>query len=221
MKPRPNSPATRRISVLLWIAAGIGAMSAAGVVRATSAPQPAATPQGAIEMLYSGLVSAAAGNLNVEQRYARLEPVIEATHDLQYIAKLTIRREWDGLTAEQRQRFVAAFERLSVMTYASRFGTLEPNMFKIDASEPAADDRAEVKATLTTRAGKQIPFQYLLHREDGGWKIINILADNVSDLALKRAEYHEVLENGSVDDLIEHVEKQAEEAAREGQVKYR
>lgn len=107
------------------------------------------------------------------------------------------------------------------MTYASRFGGLEPNMFKIDSSGPAADDRAEVKATLTTRAGKQIPFQYLLHHDDGGWKIINILADNVSDLALKRAEYHKVLESGSIDDLIKHVENQAEQAAREGQVKYR
>jgi hypothetical protein len=34
------------------------------------------------------------------------------------------------------------------------------------------------------------------------------LADGVSDLALKRAEYSRILADGTIDDLIEHLERQ-------------
>ena len=44
-----------------------------------------------------------------------------------------------------------------------------------------------------------------------GWKIVNILADQVSDLALKRAEYSRVLGSGTIDDLIGELESQADE----------
>lgn len=201
---------------------GSAAAGAAAPAAAENAlPEPAATPAAAVERLLRGLVEAAGDDLDVEARYRRLEPVIEATHDLQFIAELTIRREWDGLAAADRQRFVAAFERLSVMTYASRFGHLGKDMFKVTGQGDAAGDRAEVEAVLTTREGKVIPFEYLLHRADGGWKIVNILADRVSDLALKRAEYREVLEKGSIADLIRHIEKQTEDAARDADGKSR
>ncbi|HEU4617314.1 MAG TPA: ABC transporter substrate-binding protein [Gammaproteobacteria bacterium] len=202
--------------------AGLGDAAPGAPAEAAAAPADARTetPEAAIERLYRALVEAA-GAGGVEERYRRLDPVVAATHDLPYIAELTIRRQWDSLTPDQRQRFVDAFQRLSVMTYASRFGALKPGMLEVTHGERAGDDRAQVEATLTTASGEVIPFEYLLHETDGGWKIINILADNVSDLALKRAEYREVLEKGGVEDLIRHVEQQADDAARGGEVKYR
>ena len=192
--------------------------AAAGLVAAhVGAQEPASpTPEAAVERLIDGLVDVARehGDEPVEVRYDALLPVVTATHDLPYIAELTIRREWPELTDEQRQRFVDAFVRLSVMTYASRFGSLEEGMFELRGSEPSSDERAVVTATLTTPEGDEIPFEYVLHEADGGWKIVNILADNVSDLALKRAEYRRLLANGTIDDVIAELERQAEEAAR-------
>jgi phospholipid transport system substrate-binding protein len=178
------------------------------------------SPEAAIEQLWSALENASSAS-DVEERYRRLDPAVTATHDLPYIAELTIRREWSALDPDERQRFVTAFERLSVMTYASRFAALKPGMFKVTESRRVGDDRAQVEATLTTPKGEMIPFEYLLHDTQDGWKIINILADNVSDLALKRAEYREVLDKGSIDDLIRHVDQQADEASRGGEVRAR
>jgi phospholipid transport system substrate-binding protein len=177
---------------------------------------PPATPQGAVELLHDGLVRMAAesGDAQLEQRYRQIEPVVAATHDLPYIAELTIRRGWDGLDPAQRQRFIEAFTRLSVATYAGRFRNLEPGMFTIEGAEPLGSGRSQVLATLSPPDGDAIPFEYVLHETDGdGWKIVNILADNVSDLALKRAEYRRVLQDGTVDDLILALEEQAANAA--------
>ena len=41
-----------------------------------------------------------------------------------------------------------------------------------------------------------------------GWRIINIVADGVSDLALKRAEYQRVFASGGIDGLVAELEQQ-------------
>jgi phospholipid transport system substrate-binding protein len=48
----------------------------------------------------------------------------------------------------------------------------------------------------------------LLQNGAAGWRIINIVADGVSDLALKRAEYQRVLASGTLDTLIAELEAQ-------------
>jgi phospholipid transport system substrate-binding protein len=115
------------------------------------------------------------------------------------------------LTEDQRQRFVAAFSRLSVMTYASRFGTASATTFETTGSEEDANGRVLVHAAINRTNDPDVTLDYLLHETDGGWKIINILADQVSDLALKRAEYARVLGSSSIDDLIAELDSQADE----------
>jgi phospholipid transport system substrate-binding protein len=169
-------------------------------------------PAEVVAALHAGIVAAAADPARgVEARYADLEPLVERTHDLPYIAELSIRRSWAGLTEDQRQRFVAAFSRLSVMTYASRFGTASATTFETTGSEEDANGRVLVHAAINRTNDPDVTLDYLLHETDGGWKIINILADQVSDLALKRAEYARVLGSSSIDDLIAELDSQADE----------
>jgi phospholipid transport system substrate-binding protein len=172
----------------------------------------ATAPAEVVAALHAGIVAAAADPARgVEARYSELEPLVERTHDLPYIAELSIRRSWAGLTEDQRQRFVAAFSRLSVKTYASRFGTATATTFEISGSEEDANGRVLVHATINRANDSDVSLDYLLHETDGGWKIINILADQVSDLALKRAEYARLLGSGTIDDLIAELESQANE----------
>lgn len=192
----------------------ITGVAVGGVALGQDSPDDAApTPEATVDRLHDELVAVAAehGGAPLEVRYEALLPVVTATHDLPYIAELTIRREWRELSAEQRRRFVDAFVRLSVATYASRFAGLEEGMFELRGTEPLPGGRMRVGATLTTRAGDTIPFEYVLHETGGGWKIVNILADNVSDLALKRAEYRRLLDDGTIDDIIAELERQAAE----------
>lgn len=199
----------------LLLLTGFGVVLAAtpGLAQDRVAGTP--TPEAAIEKLHDGLVEAAAtlGDEPINVRYDALLPVVGTTHDLPYIAQLTIRREWAGLSEAERERFVDAFVRLSVMTYAGRFSGLDEGMFEIGESKALAGHRVSVSAELTTRAGDVIPFEYVLHETDDGWKIVNILADNVSDLALKRAEYRRLLDGGSIQDVIAELKRQAAEIA--------
>ena len=171
----------------------------------------AASPAAVVESLHAGLTEVASESLALEQRYERLLPLVERTHDLPYIAELTIRRQWRDLTETDRQRFVTAFERLSVMTYASRFAGVAPGAFEeYGMADPGPDSsgRVEVRSAIVRADGSKVSLDYLLHETAEGWRIINILADQVSDLALKRAEYQRILETGTIEDLIAAIDAQ-------------
>lgn len=179
---------------------------------AASADYAIDTPEATVQTLHKGLVALALERpeATVEERFRVLEPLVAATHDLPYIAQFALRRHWSDLAPADRDRFVAAFERLSVLTYASRFGKLRADSFKIESSKILDSGRAQVVAAIARPDAEDVPLEYLLEQRPDGWKIINIIADGVSDLALKRAEYQRVLGGGTIDDLIAYIDDQAD-----------
>ena len=151
------------------------------------------------------------GKSGIAERYRALEPAIVKTHDLPYIAEFALRRQWPMLTEAERQRFVAAFQRLSVMTYAARFGNVAPDAFRpLEAGMPDANGRVQVKTAIKREGQADVSLEYLLQQDGDDWKIINIVADGVSDLALKRAEYQRLFASGGISGLIAELEGQTD-----------
>ena len=222
MRPRLIEGIRRAAAVGRGAALALLAGSALLAKGAHSAePVATGTPVATIESLYQGLVALSRDRPRtaLAERYRVLEPLIEQTHDLPYIAEFALRRQWPALSEAERARFVAAFEKLSVTTYATRFENVTADTFKIDAGAAdaagaAEQARAEVKTAIVRPGERDIPLEYLLQQKDGVWRIINIVADGVSDLALKRAEYQRVLASGSIDDLIKHLDEQTAQLER-------
>ena len=188
--------------------------------RSQAAEIAVGTPEATIASLQQGLIAAASApaNATLEQRYRALEPVIVATHDLPYIAEFALRRQWSSLSEADRERYVAAFERLSVMTYAARFKAVGANTFRAivlqSGAQPAdSSGRAQVSTAVARAAQADVTLEYLLQQSEQGWRIINVIADGVSDLALKRAEYSRVFTSGGIDGLVAELEQQTQRLA--------
>ncbi len=170
------------------------------------------SPAATVETLQRGLATLAQReHATIDERYAALAPLIDATHDLPYIAEFALRRQWTALGEADRERFIAAFRRLSVTTYAARFANVGPDTFgPTSVTGDGNAERVEVSTSIRRSGAADVPMQYLLQRESSGWRIINIIADGVSDLALKRAEYQRLLNAGSIDGLIAELDAQTE-----------
>jgi phospholipid transport system substrate-binding protein len=182
-------------------------LSAAAIEPATGSPAET------IASLQQGLVAAASEkrNATIDERYRALEPLIAGTHNLPYIAEFALRRQWASLTEADRQRFVAAFERLSVMTYAARFKAIGADTFR--AVTPGAADasgRVQVATAVARESQPDVSLEYLLQQDEKGWRIVNVIADGVSDLALKRAEYQRLFASGGLDGLLAELDAQTE-----------
>jgi phospholipid transport system substrate-binding protein len=202
----------RRRSFLFGCAAAGILVAHAGSAAEIRTDSPAAT----IASLQQGLVEAARGKpAATDERYRQLEPLIVATHDLPYIAEFALRRQWGSLSEADRQRFIEAFQRLSVTTYAARFGNVAADAFRpIEAGAPDANGRVQVTTAIKREGQPDVSFEYLVQPDGESWKIINIVADGVSDLALKRAEYQRVFASGGIDGLIAELEQQTQRLER-------
>ena len=150
-----------------------------------------------------------------EERTAALTPLIQNTHDLSYMARITIRSHWASLDDEQRAQFNSAFRDLSVATYARRFRNLADIEFRTVAERPMKRGRIEIQTELIDGNDEAIALNYVLQKGAEGWRIINVLADGVSELALKRSQYQQILKTRDFSELLQHLQRQQQEMERQ------
>jgi len=187
---------------------------AAGLLMAASAaPLHAASPDGAtavVERFQSTLISVMkdAQKLGYEGRYKRLAPAVEESHNLPGIAQFAAGRYWEKLSDQQKKTYVDAFAKMSMATYAYRFDDYSGESFKAVSEEATGKGDALVHTLLSKANGENIHFDYVLRRKDGVWRIINIIVDGVSDLAIKRSEYGNILRDQGADVLIAKLQGQ-------------
>ncbi len=153
--------------------------------------------------------------LGFRGRHARLEPVLRQTFDLPYITRLVSGRHWKGWSDGQRAKMVEAFSRLTFATYADRFDGYDGERFKITAERPLKKQRVFVRCQLTKPNGEAIQLDYVLHKAADRWRIINVVADGISDLSLRRAEYTAVIKRDGFDALITQLNNKIVVYARE------
>ncbi len=135
-------------------------------------------------------------------RYSRLAPVIQSSFDMPFISRTVLGKYWETLRHEQRSRFVETFTQLSVATYAANFDSYSGEQFKTIPEKEVSGGRILVPSQLIKSDGGAVQLDYLLHRTGNRWRIINIIAEGVSDLALKRADYSAFLKNNSFEALL-------------------
>jgi|GEM_PF-269361 len=151
--------------------------------------------------------------LGYQGRYKVITPVIELTHDLPVIARIAIGRHWKKLTKEQQAGFTSTFQELSRSTYADRFNSYSGEQFSLISEKSLKRNRKLVQTRFVKADGEEIRFNYILHQVQDQWKIINIMVNGVSDLALKRTEYGSILKKDGYTTLIEKLRAQIQESA--------
>jgi phospholipid transport system substrate-binding protein len=72
----------------------------------------------------------------------------------------------------------------------------------------------QVSTAVARAAEPDVSLEYVLQQDGPSWRIVNIVADGVSDLALKRAEYQRLFAGAGLDGLIADLEAQTAQLAR-------
>jgi phospholipid transport system substrate-binding protein len=174
------------------------------VLMFSSMAQARPTPIEVVERFQDELLAVMkqAESLGYQGRYERLAPAVRDSHDLKAIAQIAVGPYWDELDEDQEMRLVDTFSRLSIATYAHRFDGYSGETFNIESGDSLSRDVVTVHSILIRPANEDIRFDYMLHQGAEGFEIVNIVVDGVSDLALKRAEYTQVLADQGFDALL-------------------
>ncbi len=159
-----------------------------------------------------------ARTLGYAGRRDRIAPVVRESFDLPFIARFALGRYWSELDSEERETFVNVFSRWTVAHYAARFNGYSGEKFEVVSVEPSRRERELVRTVLDVpnESAADVTLDYLLHETDGKWRIINVIANGVSDLSLKRADYGAVMKTQGFKNLVERLEGQVLELADGG-----
>lgn len=140
--------------------------------------------------------------LGFKGRYDKLDTAVRKSHDLPKIARIVVGKQWEELSAEQQTKLETVFSQLSVSAYAHNFKDFSGESFTFISEEETGRGGVVIHTNLLIPGEKDVKFDYMMKKKDDGWRIINIIADGVSDLALKRSEYTSVLSKDGFDALI-------------------
>ena len=142
-----------------------------------------------------------AKRLGYAGRYKKLEPVVQEVFQFRsHRPGRAGSRTGTSSIRVRRQAFVAKLTDLSIATYASQFNAYEGQTFRYDDTEATKPDRAIVRYTmLAPKEDKAVKFEYIVNRSGARWQIVNIVADGISDLALKKAQYTSIVEREGFD----------------------
>jgi phospholipid transport system substrate-binding protein len=190
-----------------------GSLLTPGVsARAADAPAASPGPQQVVDSLHTALIKAMKGGheLGFEGRYKLLAPVVDQSFDMPYIAQLSLGTYWSGLSAAQREQFIEVLKRYSASNYAAEFDSYDGGHFQTESEQTMQPGVDSVNSRFTSGTGKEHQFNYLLRKTPGGWRIINVIVDGVSDLSLKRGQYSYVMKTDGFDSLIAKLKESTE-----------
>lgn len=166
----------------------------------------AEAPEQVIQKLQSSLIQVMreGPQLGYEGRYKVLTPVIDQSHDIELIIKTILGATyWAQLDTDQKNLVIDTFRQLSIATYAGRFTQHEGEQFEVIEQRELPHEQMLVRSQLTKSDGGVVNFDYVLQQKEGRWRIVNILFDGVSDLAIKRGEYRSIMQRDGFAALIE------------------
>lgn len=205
-------PRVRAGLVLLRYVAGIVAtMMSAGAAPASDVPP--ATPVDALHRTLLEVMQAASRSGAAASRRRSLEPVVREAFDLGRLARVALGPHWNALDSGQRARMVDVVFRYTVASYAARFDGYSGERFETTGTRPLRRSRVLVRTLLHPPGGEPVRLDYVVQPAQDGWRIVNVVANGVSELALRRAEYDTVMAAEGFDALIGRLERQIADLA--------
>ena len=143
-------------------------------------------------------------DLDYGDRHEILKPVVIDSFDFEIIARIVMGRYWKKLDDQQQSTFIDVFSRLSIATYTAQFDSFSGQAFEYVDDEKMKKGRILVRTQLVTN-DRVVSFNYVLHPVKDRWRIINVIADGVSDLSLKRSDYTAIMKSDGFDELVSQI----------------
>ena len=141
--------------------------------------------------------------LTADQKRAKIEEIVYGHFDFRTLSRLVLARNWRRLSTEQQNEFVDEFKKHLSMTYGKNVETYNNERAEItgDREDPGGDWTVKTKIVRPNAA--DILVDYRLRKEDGVWKVIDVIIEGVSLVANYRSQFQEIVSNQGPAKLID------------------
>lgn len=140
---------------------------------------------------------------------AKSEEIVEIVSpmfDFALMAKLTLgKKYWPGLAEENKEKFTDLFIKKLRTSYLSKLTLYSDEKI---IYEPPVQDKNKVRiSTYLISKDKKISMLYKFYNSMNSWKIYDVEIQGVSIIRSYRSQFYEVLQNGTIDELLLKLEE--------------
>jgi phospholipid transport system substrate-binding protein len=125
-------------------------------------------------------------------------------------SKRTLARNWDKLNADQQKEFIELFEQVLEKTYIDKILSYTNEKIDFYKETMNSEKLAEIQTKVIT-SSKEIPIFYRLILKDGGWKVYDVVVENVSLVQNYRTQFNDILAKNTPEKLLEILRKKVKE----------
>jgi phospholipid transport system substrate-binding protein len=140
--------------------------------------------------------------VNKAHRNEQIVAIVTPIFDYQTMAKLSLgKKYWPKLSQEKQAAFSDLFTVRLQDSYLSKLDIYSDE--KVHYGDPQAKGKTiHVPSTLISK-GNSISMLYKFYHSAEGWKIYDVVIGGVSVIQTYRSQFSEVLNEGTIDDLLE------------------
>lgn len=166
------------------------------------------TPVEQVENLHEFLIELMKANTTYEIRAQKIPEQVGSLFDVHTISRIALGPYWKKMTDVEQLQIENLMQDLIVSNYAGRFKRYKKEAFVTQSEQPLSRNRHLVKTTLKTKTGEIVTLDYHFTSRNGEWKIYDVVANGVSDLALKRTFYGESYKKSGLVGVINDIQRQ-------------
>lgn len=207
-----RKPRVRHAATILAAAVAISAAHVApGAVPGAAA---ADTPRSVIQRTTGAVIEVLKeDSLSQEEKRSKIEKIVERETSFVTVSSLALARNWRLLSDRQREEFVQEFKKLLSVAYGRNLERYK------DVRVEIVGDREEARGDWTVqtrilRPGQQdFAMSYRLRKEDGEWRIIDVVVEGASLVSNFRSQFQQIISNGGFERLLQTLREKNAAAA--------
>ncbi len=144
--------------------------------------------------------------IDQKDKESRIDKIVSPIFDFSLMAKLALgRKHWPKLTPPQREKFTLLFAKRLKVSYAEKISLYTDEKVLVKS---AVKKKKTVHITMELVSNeKTVDMLYKLRKADQRWKIYDVQIQGVSILLTYRSQFDDILNNGSVEDLLARLAK--------------
>ena len=141
------------------------------------------------------------GDDKTTERRAAVRKVANDIFDFPETAKRSLGRHWQARTPAEREEFTRLFADLVEHAYISRIDRYSGENVSY-VGESVEGDQATVRTMILTKQASQVPVDYRMLRQGGGWRVYDVVIEGVSLTANYRTQFNKIIQTASYEDLV-------------------
>lgn len=150
-------------------------------------------------------------NATAKNNEAKLKEIVQKYLmpyvDIKYAAYKVMGANIRNTNEEQRARFVKAFEIYIIDTYSSALGKYDNQTITVDPNTTGDAKSTIVNVKVNSNDQTyQVAFKLRQNTKTGEWKVYDMVAEGISLLSSKQAEFSDLIAKNGIDKVCEMIE---------------